>query len=397
MAKVDWASVLEEESAEDLWNGLYQLVSRHPVVRPLHYSSDGAAVASRLEINADLTQELFLHLLQKQRFEYYVESGYTSTEIENELVYIELPNLVGARLRNRYPESFRMARRVSSLLKDSSRFRRVSRKDSVRPELPLAAEAGVQPAAPLLGDIEEDRETESRVGRQTNGSGHQRMVNQVYALREWRSSKPIGDPGRFEDRVRDVPMRQRDIRIVGRSGTSQLIISNRDLEDLIVEILRAIDSPADVRTIRHLALSRIPLQDYRVGSLDEAFTTDDDAGKPIVREASDTRPTPESELLNDEHSRTVRRIAADFLSDLRRKVNNNQKRYDRLVQTMWHVYFDPLAPSQIEIASKLGVSDSLVSDNRRLIDYELKKLQLSRDEGFVFSEHLRQLVAAAVD
>jgi hypothetical protein len=63
---------------------------------------------------------------------------------------------------------------------------------------------------------------------------------------------------------------------------------------------------------------------------------------------------------------------------------------------MWYVYFDPQAPSQIEIAAMLGVSDSLVSDNRRLIDFELKKLRLSRDEGFIFSECLRQLVAPAI-
>jgi hypothetical protein len=398
MAKIDWASLLEDENAEDLWNGLYQLVSRHPAVRPLHYSSDGAAVSSRLEINADLTQELFLQLLQKQRFEHYLATGYDSSEIENELVYIELPNLVGARLRSRYPESFRMARRVSSLLKNSSRFCKITRKESRR-ERPLvaAAAAGQFPSDPV-GEIEDDEESNSGAdGRNGSGSSkHQRMVNQVFGLREWPSSKKMGDPGRFEDFTNEVPMRKRDTRIVGRSGSSQLIISNHDLEHLIVEILRAIDSPADVRTIRHLALSKIPMQDYRVSSLDAAFTPDDNGRKPIPRDASDPRETPESELLIAEHGRAVRGIATNFLSSLRSKVNNNQRRYDRLVQTMWHVYFDPLAPSQIEIAAMLGVSDSLVSDNRRMIDYELKKLGLSRDEGFVFSECLRQLVAAVV-
>src|SRR5262249_55975025 len=102
----------------------FQLVSRHPSVRPMRFATDGAAVASQVEINADLTQELFLELYQKRRFDHYVDNCYSSTEIENELARIELPNLVGARLRKRYPESFRMARRVSSLLKTSSRFRR---------------------------------------------------------------------------------------------------------------------------------------------------------------------------------------------------------------------------------------------------------------------------------
>jgi hypothetical protein len=47
----------------------------------------------------------------------------------------------------------------------------------------------------------------------------------------------------------------------------------------------------------------------------------------------------------------------------------------------------------LEIARLLGVSDSLVSDNRRLIEYELKKLGLSMDEGPIFSESLQRLVA----
>src|SRR5215211_5184269 len=124
MTEIAWVGLLVEEDVEGLWNGLYQLVSRHPAVRPLHFATDGAAVSSQSEINADLAQELFLELFQKQRFDHYAINRYTSTEIENELAHIEIPNLVGARLRKRYPESFRMARRVSALLKTSPRFRR---------------------------------------------------------------------------------------------------------------------------------------------------------------------------------------------------------------------------------------------------------------------------------
>src|SRR5215469_3967750 len=125
MAEIDWAGFLLQEDAEALWNALFKLVSRHPSARPLRFANDEAAVSSEFEINADLTQELFLELLQKQRFQYYSDNHYTSSEIENELTRIELPNLVGARLRNRYPESFRMARRISAILKTSPNFRRV--------------------------------------------------------------------------------------------------------------------------------------------------------------------------------------------------------------------------------------------------------------------------------
>ena len=88
-------------------------------------------------------------------------------------------------------------------------------------------------------------------------------------------------------------------------------------------------------------------------------------------------------------------MADEFLTSLRRAVNNNERRYTRLLTTLWHCYYDPQSLSQLEIARLLGVSDSLVSDNRRLIEHELKKLKLSIEDGPVFSESLQRLVASA--
>src|SRR5438067_608728 len=169
-------------------------------------------------------------------------------------------------------------------------------------------------------------------------------------------------------------------------------MSNPDLEDLIVEILKAIDSPADVRTIRQLVLARIPLQDYNIASLDEELSVGN-AGGAIHREAVDTRETPEDALLRGEQNMRVAGMAGEFLASLRRAVNNNERRYGRLLTTLWYCYYDPQGPSQLEIAKLLGVSDSLVSDNRRLIEHELKKLKLTVEDGVVFSESLQRLLA----
>jgi hypothetical protein len=218
------------------------------------------------------------------------------------------------------------------------------------------------------------------------------MVNQVFGLCEWPSSKPLSDSGHFTELIKAVPMRNRDTRVVGRSGTSQLILSNPDLENLIVEVLTVIDSPADVRTIRQLVLSKIPLQDYNVASLDEELSSGT-GGSTMRREARDTRQSPEDLLLRGEQDHRVALMADEFLTSLRRAVNNNERRYTRLLSTLWHCYYNPEGPSQLEIAKLLGVSDSLVSDNRRLIEYELKKLQLSLDEGPIFSESLQRLVS----
>lgn len=419
MTEIDWAGLLDAEDVEGLWNGLYQLVARHPAVRPLRFATDGAAVASQNEINADLAQELFLELFQKQRFDYYLNNRYTSLEIENELARIEVPNLVGARLRKRYPESFRMARRVSSLLKTSARFRRLGAEPVEQSETasargkkparrgrppkktrPSAEEAALQAA--YLEDEDDieapDEASHEHDDAKKNGNGSEprrkRMVNQVFCLREWPQSKPLRDAGHFTDLIKTVPMRKRDTRLVGRSGSSQLILSNPDLEDLIVEVFQAIDSPADVRTIRQLVLSKIPLQDYNVASLDEELSPG--AGESTMRrEARDSRDTPEDALLRGEDDKRVALLAGEFLQSLRRSVNNNDRRYTRLISTLWYCYYDPRGPSQLEIARLLGVSDSLVSDNRRLIEHELKKLRLSVEEGAIFSEALQRLVAAA--
>jgi hypothetical protein len=420
MAEIDWASLLDEEDVEGLWTGLYHLISRHPAVRPLRFATDGAACASPLEINADLTQELFLELFQKRRFEHYLYNRYTSAEIDSELSHIEIPNLVGARLRKRYPESFRMARRVSNLLKTSERFRRFradrsggaddpqregSESGTDRRRRSPKKTAGIEKPAPGNDEAQEDVDLldssfeEEEGGPQPGGeakvaSRRRRMVDQLFGLCEWPASKPPRDPGHFVDMIKDVPTRRRDRRVVGRSGTSQLIISNIDLENLMVEVLRAIDSPADVRTLRQLVLSKVPLQDYNIASLDERMSVDNEGGT-INREAPDTRETPESALLREERNEQVARLAYDFLVSLRRAVNNNERRFSRLLSTLWHCYYDPQGLSQIEIARILGISDSLVSDNRRLIEHELKKLKLSVEDGTIFNESLQRLLAQA--
>lgn len=411
MREIDWAAVIADEDVEGLWNGLFQLVSRHPAVRPLHFATDGAAVTSQTEINADLTQELFLELFQKQRFDHYAKNRYKSIEIENELARIELPNLVGARLRKRYPESFRMARRVSALLKTSKRFKRFgveSGGESEPPRRGRPSKKAKQPAQEALletayleadDDIDELEDTpdDDHTAGHTNGNGkkprRRRMVNQVFGLREWPRSKPLSDSGHFTELIKSVPMMKRDTRLVGRSGTSQLILSNPEMEKLIVRVLAVIDSPADVKTIRQLVLSKIPLQDYNVSSLDEEMSAAaGDNGNGLRREARDTRDTPEELLLRGEKDDRLAEMADEFLSRLRHAVNNNERRYTRLLSTLWHCYYNPKGPSQLEIAELLGVSDSLVSDNRRLIEHELKKLKLTVEDGAVFSESLQRLV-----
>src|SRR5262249_9498025 len=152
------------------------------------------------------------------------DTAMTDAEIECEIGQIELTNLLTAELRKRHPESYRLARRISTLIQSSANFRRFD----------------------------------------TNGNDeeyHRRLADRVYGLSEW----PINKPGRghheMELRARVIPVRQRDTRMVGCTGDAQIVISNSDLEDLIVSVLEAIDAPADVRTLRSLVMSRLPVMD----------------------------------------------------------------------------------------------------------------------------------------
>ena len=65
-----------------------------------------------------------------------------------------------------------------------------------------------------------------------------------------------------------IPVRARDTRMVGCTGDSQVVISNSDLEDLIVSVLDAVDSPVDVRALRSLVMSRLPVMDIYLVPLD---------------------------------------------------------------------------------------------------------------------------------
>src|SRR5207237_8317973 len=123
----------------------------------------------------------------------------------------ELTTRLRPELTNSHPESYRLPRRISTLLQSSSNF---SRFDS-------------------------------------SGSGdepHRRLADRVYGLSEWPYEKRRRDSHDVEQRAHIVPVRARDTRMVGCTGDSQVVISNPDLEDLILSLLDAVDSPVDVRT-----------------------------------------------------------------------------------------------------------------------------------------------------
>ena len=118
-----WVESLRSSDVNRLWAELHRIVSNHPLVRASRSAGllieEGASSA-----HTDLTQELFVQLLTKARFQHYLDTSMTDAEIECEIGQIELTNLLTAELRKRHPESYRLARRISTLIQSSANFRR---------------------------------------------------------------------------------------------------------------------------------------------------------------------------------------------------------------------------------------------------------------------------------
>ncbi|MDQ3172662.1 MAG: hypothetical protein M3Q91_03000 [Acidobacteriota bacterium] len=349
-----WVESLCFSDVGRLWTELHRIVSHHPLVRASCSAGllveEGATTAY-----ADLTQELFVLLLSKNRFEHYLETEMTDYEIEFEISQIELTNLLTAELRKRHPESYRLARRISTLIQSSSNFRRFDTSG-------------------------------------TNDEPHRRLADRVYGLSEWLDDKRRRDSHDLEQRAHMVPVRARDTRMVGCTGDSQVVISNSDLEDLIVSVLDAMDSPADIRTLRSLVMSRLPVMDIYLVPLDGDDNDNENHFEPV-----DKRENVEQRLLRRESENEAAGYVDQFLKNLHETVRGKIKQHNRILGVLWNCYLSPEQSTQLEVAAELGVSDSLVSDYRRRIEQELRALSFSEvEEARRFESALRERVRILV-
>ncbi|MDT4954753.1 MAG: hypothetical protein QOJ02_2891 [Acidobacteriota bacterium] len=350
-----WVESLRCSDVSRLWAELHRVVCHHPLVRA---SRNAGLLVEEGSHNAytDLTQELFVQLLSKARFQHYLDTEMTDAEIECEIGQIELTNLLTSELRKRHPESYRLARRISTLIQSSANFRRFD-----------------------TSGIDDEP--------------HRRLADRVYGLSEWPDEKPRRNSHDLEQRIQMIPVRQRDTRMVGCTGDSQIVIGNSDLEDLIISVLEATDAPVDVRMLRSLVMSRLPVMDIYLVPLggDDA----DDNGSQF--EPVDGCDNPEQGLMRRESEREAANFVDGFLKSLHETVRGKVKQYNRMLGVLWHCYLSPDHSTQLEVASTLGVSDSLVSDYRRRIEQELRALSFAEiEEARRFEMALRDRVRALV-
>lgn len=347
-----WTESLKVSDVNRIWTELHRIVSSHPLVRA---SKSAGFLIEEGKYNAytDLTQELFVALLSKERFQHYLDTGMTDAEIEAEISQIELTNLLTAELRKRYPESYRLARRVSTLIQTSKTFKRF---DNIN-----------------------------------NPDIHRRLADRTYGLADWTDKKTRRNVQEMEERVKVVSFHSRDTRMVGCTGDAQIVISNVELEKLIVRVFKAIDSPVDVRSLRSFVMSRLPVMDIYLVPI--GGTSNDDDDNKFEFEHADTRENPEQGFLRQEAETLATEFVDGFLQNLNKSVRGKAKQYNRMISVLWHCYLTSNGGTQLEVAEMLGVSDSLVSDYRKRIESNLQTLSFNGvNEARQFEKALKSKV-----
>jgi hypothetical protein len=351
-----WNDSLNASDVNQIWIELHRIVSSHPLVRA---SKRAGFLVEEGKYNAytDLTQELFVALLSKERFQHYLDTGMTDQEVEAEISQIELTNMLTAELRKRYPESYRLARRISTIIQTSANFKRFD-----------------------------------NIG---NPEAHRRLADRLYGLADWKTSKMRRDVQEMDERVKAVSFQGRDTRMVGCTGDAQIVISNVELEKLITRVFKAIDSPVDVRSLRSFVMSRLPIMDIHLVPVGGSGDSDDD--EKIHFEIPDVRETPEEGYLRNEAEAGAAGFVDQFLLDLSKSVRGKEKQFDRMISVLWHCYLVSDSGTQLEVAEMLGVSDSLVSDYRKRIETLLQQLAFNGvNEARQFEKALKRKVRPLV-
>src|SRR5581483_2125087 len=347
-----WNSLLKNDDAAPLWQALNRLVSAHPLVRSAQRNQNNPTNPVPLFSTRDLTQDLYVTLLEKSRFDHYLNSRMSDAEIEREIFQIELTNLLIGRLRRQRPENYRIIRRINQVLESSPRFRPY--------------------------DLN---------GHRAKSAHYRHPSNVIYGLREWPDDKRVRDSGTFQELIAGVPVRLRNRRLVGCRGEAQVIITSQELSELLVEIFEALDSPASLNTLRSLALTKLPVYDVTMTTIEDDNGEDGHSrGRHYALASPDS--SPEQMLLRREQEYQARGAARDFLDRLSRMTRSHSQRTERFWRVMWHCYFDPAEPSQLSIAEMVGISDSSVSDYRRRIESEMRKLGFAPDQLRYFAEEL---------
>lgn len=322
----NWNEYISSSNTNEIWKQLNRIVGQHRLSR---FSTKFDQLVEEGNFNrfTDFTQELFLNLLEKDRFTHYLATEMTDSEIEMEISQIELTNVLTLHIKKRYPEAYRISRRILMLLQKSDSFKVYSAKRG------------------------------------------QRVSDHYYGLSSWTDRMLVRSLDQIEFSIEPVKHVTRNNNCAGRACDSQIIISTKDLEALLIDIFQHCYSPLTVKQIRQYAMSRITILDLHVAPL-ELYITDEDR----VFEIADSRNTPEQDYNDSAADEDILNKLNKFLQALWKKSNEKQKRYDLTLNILRYYYLTP-GLSQWDVSKILEVSDSLISSYRKTIDASLQDLK----------------------
>lgn len=332
-----WNEILSKADVQRIWAELYRVVKLHPLVRK---AQNAGLLPEQEKCTARLAQEFFVTLLKKDRFQYYLNNKISDSEIEAELNQVELANILTAELKKNYPESYRLARRITTLIKTSSAFKKFQRNKQ----------------------------------------------SEAYGLAEWSDEKKVCSYQEAKERIRAVPSYKINITESEYTNDLESAISNNELERLIIRVLKAIDSPMDICNLRSLVISRLPVIDISIVPISE----DEEIENKI-----ETRETPQSEQTIDKEEAVSQKVE-EFIKNLNQAVNRKTKQ-NRKIMIFWHCYLSDVRMTQEKVAQVLGVSESLVLDYCSQIESILRKLSFTDDiEAKQFEQKLKTKISAII-
>jgi hypothetical protein len=328
-SKGKWHEILSKADAKQIWVELYRIVNSHPLIER---ARKVGLMFEHERCDIRLAQELFVTLLSKNRFQFFLDQKTSDSEIEAELTEIHLRNLITTELKKHYPESYRLARRIKTLIKTSNTLRKF--------DSPEQAE--------------------------------------IYGLSEWPDEKKIRSYQEAKELVKTITSYNQK-----NGAKSEHIfdsaISNSELEELIVKVLKTIDSPMNICNLRSLVMSCLPVVDI----------------SPILIDEEDKEPAETLEKPLDDEK--ITRSIEDFLGNLDQKANGKSKRQNEIMKILWHCYLSDAKTTRQEIAEILGISESLISGYCHRIDNALRKLSFANTtEARKFEQKLKAKVLSVI-
>jgi hypothetical protein len=329
--------------SEDFIHELTALVARHPRVTRT-FLNNPAPFESKREMVDEVVQEMVVRILSSPALRGMTDEQQLLSRIRN----IELPQLFNEVLRKKMPERFRLSKRIWKIIRESERLTVFSTSSS----------EPIYDASNLIG------------------------------LSEWTEVRNP-DIESIQSRMPSAPLR--DSRAVGRSGESQLIMSNSQLESFLVGILESVGGHLALGRLKGIALSCIYLCDPGFESLEQI---DNESGR---RQINSHITDPQEELIRKEQLARLPEKELEFLRKLEEGCGRNKVRFKRVLGVLrLCVLSNP--PLQKRYAARLlQVSTSLISRDISLIRGACRSLELHDEEQkLLLKERLEKTIGGEV-